>query len=851
MADDGRPPAGPDGRHAAYEASVRGQFPVLSDGFQAGRARGQQGADLIDWRYLVELGDRLRELDDPAEMARAASEIMARALGASRAGHAAIDRAGGTIEIGPDWLAPGVPSLRGTHLFSAGAPYIEAMTRGETLAFADTAQHPFTATQAEQWRAGGAVAAVTHPIIEQGNLVALFFVHQTELRAWSDEDVAFVRNVADRTWSSMQRCRAEISLRTLAASLERQVAERTADRNRLWQISTDLMLVVRFDGIVTSINPAWTSALGWTAHEVVGGTLVKFIHPDDLERTVEAASMLERGTAVPRFDNRYRHKNGGYRWISWASVPGGGAINACGRDMTDEKEKAAALELSEARMRSVFETTYQFQGLITTDGIVLDANPTSLAAIEARLEDVLGVPFWATPWFAGTPCMPEMVEQAVKHVAAGETVRQEIVVNLPTGRRAFDFAMRPVLSAAGAVIAIVPEAIELTERRATEEQLRQAQKMEAVGQLTGGLAHDFNNLLTGITGGLALLRARLAQGRLSEAERYIAAAEDAAGRAASLTHRLLAFSRQQTLDPRIVAPNTLVADMRDLIQRTVGPHIEVISELAADLWPTRCDPNQLESALLNLAINARDAMQDGGTLMLQTQNRPIDERAARERDMVAGDYVSIAVTDSGTGMAPDVIAKAFDPFFTTKPLGQGTGLGLSMIYGFAKQSGGQVRIRSVVGEGTTVRIFLPRHTGPVQLEQRARMVAEAPATRASETILVVDDEPMIAMLVTDILNDLGYVALEAADGPSGLEILRSDRDIDLLITDVGLPGGMNGRQLAEAARQARPGLKILFITGYAEYGMLSDLPAAEGMRVVTKPFEMQVLATTISAMLGS
>jgi PAS domain S-box-containing protein len=850
MADDGRRPAAANGRHAAYEGGARGQFPGLSEGLPAGGARGQQGADLLDWRYLVELGDRLRELDDPAEMARAASEIMVRALSASRAGHASVDRVAGTIEIGPDWSAPGVASLHGTHLFSADAAYVDAMTRGETLAFADTAQHPYTASQAKRWRAGGAIAAVTHPILEQGKLVALFFVHQAEPRAWSDEDAAFVRNVADRTWSSMQRCRAEISLRALAASLEQQVAERTADRNRLWQLSSDLMLVVRFDGIVTSINPAWTTVLGWAAHEVVGSTLVPFIHPDDLERTVEAADMLEQGTAVPRFDNRYRHKDGGYRWISWASVPGGGAINACGRDITDEKEKAAALELSEGRTRSIFETTYQFQGLITTDGSLLDANPISLAAIEARLEDVVGMKFWAAPWFSATQGMPELVEQAVGRVAAGETFRQEVVVNLPTGRRAFDFAMRPVINAAGTVIAIVPEAMELTERRATEEQLRQAQKMEAVGQLTGGLAHDFNNLLTGITGGLSLLRTRLAQGRLDEAERYIAAAEVAAGRAASLTHRLLAFSRQQTLDPRTIQANVLVADMRDLIQRTVGPHIDVTSQLAADLWPTRCDPNQLESALLNLAINARDAMPEGGKLVLHTENRTIDERAARERDMAAGDYVSIAVADSGCGMAPDIIAKAFDPFFTTKPIGQGTGLGLSMIYGFARQSGGQVRIHSVIGEGTTVRLHLPRHTGPVQPEQPAA-AADAPATRAGETILVVDDEPMVAMLITDILEDLGYVALDAADGPSGLEILRSDRDIDLLITDVGLPGGMNGRQLAEAARQARPELKILFVTGYAEYGVLSDLQAVEGMRVVTKPFEMQVLATTVSAMLAS
>ena len=838
MADEGGRPSGPDAPHTAHAASRRGRFPGPDEGYLTGDAIGGPGAALVDWRYLLELGDRLRDLEDPAEMALAASEIMVRALGASRAGYAAIDRAAETIMVGPETAAPGIAGMRGTYRFSAGAPYIETMQRGETLAFPDTAQHPHTAPSAEQWRSVNAIAVINHPILEHGNFVALFFVHQAECRSWSPGEVAFVRNVADRTWSAMQRCRAEIDLRELAASLERQVAERAADRNRLWQISTDLMLVVRFDGIVTSINPAWTTVLGWEAHEVLGGTLAPFIHPDDLERTVDAAGALEQGRSLRRFDNRYRHKDGGFRWITWAAVPGGGAINALGRDCTDEKAKAEALELSEARLRSVFETTYQFQGLMTTEGILVDANPISLAAIEARLEDVVGVPLWAAPWFSATPGMPEQIEEAVKRVAAGDTVRQEIVVNLPTGRRAFDFAMRPVRNAAGAVIAIVPEAMELTERRAAEEQLRQAQKMDAVGQLTGGIAHDFNNLLTGITGSLALLRARLARGRPDDTERYIAAAEDGAGRAAALTQRLLAFSRRQTLDPRTIQPNTLVSDMQDLIQRTVGPHIKVTSMLAVDLWPTRCDPNQLENALLNLAINARDAMPDGGLLTVQTENRSIDERAARERDMAPGEYVSVAVTDTGTGMAPDVIARAFDPFFTTKPAGQGTGLGLSMIYGFAKQSGGQVRIHSVVGEGATVRLFLPRHAGPVPPEQPSGAAADAPRARAGETILVVDDEPLVAMLITDLLEELGYVALGAPDGPSGLKILQSDRDIDLLITDVGLPGGMNGRQLAEAARQARPALKILFVTGYAEHGVLEDLQTAEGMRVITKPFEM-------------
>jgi PAS domain S-box-containing protein len=388
-------------------------------------------------------------------------------------------------------------------------------------------------------------------------------------------------------------------------------------------------------------------------------------------------------------------------------------------------------------------------------------------------------------------------------------------------------------------------------RRLLEEQLRQSQKMEAVGQLTGGLAHDFNNLLTGISGSLELLQARVAQGRLGEVDRYVGAAQSAASRAAALTHRLLAFSRRQTLDPKPTQANRLVAEMEELIRRTMGPEISVETLLASELWPTLCDPNQLENALLNLCINARDAMPDGGRLTIETANISLVEAEARQRDMIAGEYVAIRVTDSGIGMPPEVVARAFDPFFTTKPLGQGTGLGLSMIYGFAKQSGGQVRITSEIGEGATVGIYLPRHRGEVQEDAAPLQFASPPRAEAGETVLVVDDEPTVRMLVAEVLEELGYAAIEAADGASGLVVLQSDARIDLLITDVGLPGGMNGRQLADAARISRAGLKVLFITGYAENAIVGNGQLEPGMQVMIKPFGMDMLATRIKAIINS
>jgi CheY-like chemotaxis protein len=373
--------------------------------------------------------------------------------------------------------------------------------------------------------------------------------------------------------------------------------------------------------------------------------------------------------------------------------------------------------------------------------------------------------------------------------------------------------------------------------------------MDAVGQLTGGLAHDFNNLLTGITGSLDLLKMRLAQGRINELERYILAAQGAAGRAATLTHRLLAFARRQTLQPKAVNANMLISGMEELIRRSIGPNLTMETVLAAGLWNCVCDPNQLENAILNLCINARDAMPNGGTLTVETANTWVDNAAARERDMERGQYVAICVTDTGSGMSAEVASRAFDPFFTTKPTGQGTGLGLSMVYGFAKQSDGQVRIYSEPAHGTTVKIYLPRHVGKSEEQGVEAQAAELPRGGEGETVLVVDDEPTIRMLIGDTLSELGYRAIEVADAASGLKVLESDVDIDLLITDVGLPGGMDGKEMADAARAKRRRIKVLFITGYAENAAITNCRLEPGMEVMSKPFSMDKLAARIRSII--
>jgi len=395
---------------------------------------------------------------------------------------------------------------------------------------------------------------------------------------------------------------------------------------------------------------------------------------------------------------------------------------------------------------------------------------------------------------------------------------------------------------------------EAEERERIEEELRQAHKMEAVGQLTGGLAHDFNNLLAGISGSLEMMRLRTAQGRMTELGRYIEAALSSVGRAAALTHRLLAFSRRQTLDPKPIRVDGLVGSMEDLFRRTVGPSIQIETKLAGGgLWPVLCDPNQLENALLNLVINACDAMPDGGHLAIETANVALDEKGAASsdeplRNVPPGEYVAVSVTDTGTGMSPTTMTRVFEPFFTTKPLGQGTGLGLSMIYGFVQQSGGHIHLRSEVGQGTTVTIYLPRHLGAVDGAE-IDTVAGLPA-RGTAVVLVVEDELPIRMVIADVLSDLGYTVLEAGDGGSALKILEAGTLIDLLITDVGLPGGTNGRQLADTARQRRPDLKVLFITGYAESAAVRNGLIEEGMQVMTKPFALEALAAKIQGILG-
>jgi PAS domain S-box-containing protein len=513
--------------------------------------------------------------------------------------------------------------------------------------------------------------------------------------------------------------RASHELSALNETLEQRVAEEAAERDRLWQTSQDLLVVVEPDGTFKSANPAWETVLGWQPDEVIGKNHLDFVYPEDRPGSQGALDeALE--TPLPAFENRCVHKDGSFRWISWIAASENDLVYATGRNITAEKEASTQLQLA-------------------------------------------------------------------------------------------------------------------------QEALRQSQKMEAVGQLTGGIAHDFNNMLAVVVGSLELLGRRL-PGTDIRAQRYLSAAADAARRGSILTQRLLAFSRQQPLEPEPLDANKLVAGMSDLLRHSIGVEVRLETVLAGGLWRTHADPNQLENVILNLAVNARDAMPEGGRLTIETQNTHLDERyAATHPGVSAGQYVLIAVTDTGSGMPAEVIEKAFDPFFTTKPLGKGTGLGLSQVYGFVKQSGGHVKIYSEAGHGTTIKIYLPRLVGTVPEDTQEIPARTLPLGDSHEVVLVVEDEPDVRRFSVEALKELGYQVLEADGASTALQLLDAHPEIVLLFTDVVMPE-VNGAKLADEARRRRPNLKILFTTGYTRNAVVHNGVLDSGVEMIGKPFTLDALA---------
>jgi PAS domain S-box-containing protein len=614
------------------------------------------------------------------------------------------------------------------------------------------------------------------------------------------------------------------------------------------------------EGRVVSWNPGAERIKQYKAEEIIGQHFSRFYSLAD-----QAAGVPQQALKTARTEGRFtseawRYRRDGSRF--WASVVidpiykqgelvGFAKIT---RDMSEQREAQLQALESERRFRLLVQGVVDYAiYMLSPDGLVTNWNAGAERIKGYRAEEIIGQHF--SRFYAAEDRASGVPERALAKArdeggfqAEGWRVRKD-------GSRFWASVVIDPVYDDGQLIGFAKVTRDLSERQKTQEELdrsraelMQSQKTEAIGQLTGGLAHDFNNLLAGIAGNLEVLRDRLSKGRFSDLERYIDAAHASSTRAASLTHRLLAFARRQTLDPKSVDANKLIAQiLTELISPAIGPSIETRTDLAPELWQTLCDPNQLENALLNLAINARDAMPHGGRLTIGSTNVKVDEG-----DLVlsAGDYVLISVVDGGTGMSAEATSRAFDPFYTTKPFGEGTGLGLSMVHGFARQSGGDVRIETQLGKGTAIRVYLPRYEGIAEEPASGHEPVDVDRAHGGETIVVVDDEPMVRMLMTDVLTEAGYSVLEASDGPSGLKVLQSNAGVTLLITDVGLPGSMNGRQLADAARSARPDLKILFVTGYAESAVIGEGQLGSGMSVLAKPFAIDGFINKVSAILA-
>ncbi|MES2743229.1 MAG: PAS domain-containing protein [Pseudomonadota bacterium] len=529
----------------------------------------------------------------------------------------------------------------------------------------------------------------------------------------TNTDVQEQRNVSDK-------------LSYLNSSLEIEVANRTADRDRMWRLSTDIMMVADFGGMIIAVNPAWSSILDVPADQSVGRDFLECIHPDDRSATTREVARLEQGLTTLRFENRYRHRNGSYRWISWTAVPAQELIHAIGRDVTDEKEARAALARS-------------------------------------------------------------------------------------------------------------------------EQALLQSQKLESIGKLTGGVAHDFNNVLQIISGNLQLLQ--LAVGDNPLAVKRLDTLAAAVDRGAKLSSQLLAFARRQPLKPLVTDVGRLLRSMAELLRRAIGETIDVELVVGGGLWHTLVDPNQLENVLLNIAINARDAMDGQGKLTVEVGNAMLDDAyASRHADLEPGQYVLLAMSDTGHGMSPDIIGKIFEPFFTTKKEGEGTGLGLSMAYGFVRQSGGHIKVYSEPGHGTTFKIYLPR---AFETEADVPVSLTGPVLGGKETILVVEDDLQVQATVVDMLRGLGYAVLKANDGQSALTVLNSGVPIDLLFTDVVMPGDLRSPELARQAMLLLPDLAVLFTSGYTQNAIVHGGRLDAGVELLSKPYRREDLARKVRHVLAN
>ncbi|MBI5264901.1 MAG: PAS domain S-box protein [Bradyrhizobium sp.] len=678
----------------------------------------------------------------------------------------------------------------------------------------------------------------------------------------SDGETRWIRVVA-----KIERERGGRPLRLVGAHIDvsdQMVAQETLreseQRFRLIANSAPVPIwVTKLDRRRSFANQAYVDFLGLPYEEALDFDWREALHPDDLPRILK--EQIEGESSLKPFvlEARYRRADGEWRWLRSESQPrwdaSGRHIGFIGvaHDITAAKhaeidlrrlnetledrirERTAQLAINKARLRAILETSNQYQGLVNLKGELLYANKAALAGIKARPDEVIGRPLWETPWFTATEGASNAVRDAFENVMKGEAVRIERRLQLPTGERYFDFSMRPLHDQHGRISGAVPEAVDITERRRAEEALRQSQKMEAVGQLTGGVAHDFNNLLTIIRSATDFLRRRdLPEERR---RRYVDAISDTVERASKLTAQLLAFARRQPLKPEIFNVGTQVENVAQLVRPLAGGSIQIEIDLKDPDCFTIADLAQFETALINLAINARDAMNGEGRLNISVR-KVNGIPSLRAQSARSGDFIAVSVTDTGSGIAPQILEAIFEPFFTTKEVGKGTGLGLSQAFGFAKQSEGDIEVKSIPGEGATFTLYLPQATSRPGEAVPAAILSE-PATTGRGRILVVEDNDDVGRFSTELLDDLGYVVRRVPNASAALAILEQDEfAADLVFSDVIMPG-MNGVELAGIIRERYPGLPVVLTSGYSN--VLAE-NAHRGFELIQKPYSVESLS---------
>ena len=665
---------------------------------------------------MVLLGDRLRDLKQPDLIAEVAGTTIGLMLNAAQAAYGVIHADGDSVNVLMPWRrSDEVISLEGIGHISNFGSYVDQLRRGESVIVSDVTSDPRTIGQREVFAASGIQAFVNLPLFKAGYLVGIILVFDDHPRVWNNEDLTFLRSVADRTWAALETAAADAELRALNLDLEGQVEKRTLERDRVWRNSQDLLCIIDLNGVLVDANPAWTTILGWKPEQVIGRHYLFFAHPEEKIATAEAVNTAEAENSAA-YECRLLHIDGSYRWLSWRASRENVLIYPSGRHITAEKKATEAL-----------------------------------------------------------------------HHA--------------------------------------------------EELLNQSQKLKAMGELVGGVAHDFNNLLTPIIGSLDLLSRRDTNN--ARDLRLIDGAFQSAERAKTLVQRLLAFARRQPLQPRASDIGQLISGMGDLITSTIGPQIRLTLAISASLPPASVDPNQVELAILNLCINARDAMPAGGALRITTVAETLG--VGHASSLAPGQYVLVSIADTGEGMDAATMTRAVEPFFSTKGVGKGTGLGLSMVEGLASQLGGALVLSSTVGRGTTVELLLPVSSTPIVPVENRRV--ETADVEAAGRILLVDDEAAVRMITADMLADLGYDVVMSNSAIHALGILDSDLHIDAVVTDHLMPG-MTGADLACAIEIKRPGMAVLIVSGFADIaGIALDIP------LLSKPFRQSDLAVHLAKLL--